>query len=238
MSASRRRLRAPPRPSPTSSPSGPAWATTGGRSLSTAPRSRSSPATADGFPTTWTLSGRLPGIGAYTARAVLAFAFDRDVGVVEVNTARVLARAVAGRRLAPAEAQSLADDLVPDGRGWAWNQALLDLGATVCAKRLQVCGDCPVRPWCGWAAEGRPAPDPSEGSAGTGGRQSPFAGSDRQGRGRLVDALRRSPLGLAATEVLAATGWPDQPDRARRVAASLVADGLAVTVEGGRLRLP
>ena len=59
----------------------------------------------------------LPGVGPYTARAVLAFAFGDDVGVVEVNTARVLARAFAGRRLAPAEAQALADGLVPRGRG-------------------------------------------------------------------------------------------------------------------------
>ncbi len=177
----------------------------------------------------------LPGVGPYTARAVLAFAFEDDVGVVEVNTARVLARAFAGRPLAAAEAQSLADALVPDGGGWAWNQALLDVGATVCAKRVQACDECPLRPWCAWADAGRPDPDPSLGSAGAGGRQSPFAGSDRQGGGRLVDALRRGPV--AAADVAAATGWPDQPERAHRVAARLVADGLAVGHEGG-LRLP
>ena len=167
---------------------------------------------------------------------MLAFAFGDDVGVVEVNTARVLARAFAGRRLAPAAAaQSLADRLVPDGEGWAWNQTLLDVGAGVCGKRAQACGECPLRPWCEWAAAGRPAPDPAEGSAGTGGVQSAFAGSDRQGRGRLVDALRRAPV--AAADIPIATGWPDDPARAHRVAASLVADGMAV-VEAGELRLP
>ena len=178
---------------------------------------------------------RLPGVGPYTARAVLAFAFGDDVGVVEVNTARVLARAFAGRRLAAAEAQSLADALVPEGEGWAWNQTLLDVGATVCGKRAQACGGCPLRSWCAWAAAGRPPPDPAEGSAGTGGVQSAFVGSDRQGRGRLVDALRRAPV--AAADVPVATGWPDDPARAHRVAAGLVADGMAVT-HAGELRLP
>jgi A/G-specific adenine glycosylase len=178
---------------------------------------------------------RLPGVGPYTARAVLAFAYGDDVGIVEVNTARVLARAFAGRRLGAGEAQSLADGLVPPGEGWAWNQALLDVGATVCTKRAPACADCPLRPGCAWAGAGRPAPDPAEGSAGTGTLQPAFAGSDRQGRGRLVDALRRAPVPDA--DVPAATGWPDDPTRAHRVSARLVADGLAVSHEG-ELRLP
>jgi A/G-specific adenine glycosylase len=66
-------------------------------------------------------------------------------------------------------------------------------------------------------------------------RQPTFEGSDRQGRGRLVDALRLGPVALGA--VPAACGWPDDPDRAHRIAASLLADGLAVRVDG-ELRLP
>ncbi len=58
----------------------------------------------------------LPGVGPYTARAVLAFAYERDVGVVDTNIARVLAR-TAGRRLTPARAQALADARVPPGAG-------------------------------------------------------------------------------------------------------------------------
>jgi len=177
----------------------------------------------------------LPGVGPYTARAVLAFAFGADVGVVEVNTARVLARAFAGRPLSAPEAQILADGLVPEGEGWAWNQSLLDIGATLCTKRAQACDECPLREWCGWADRGRDGPDPSVGSAGEGGRQSTFPGSDRQGRGRLVDALRRGPV--PAADIPTSTGWPDQPERAHRVAARLVADGLAVSHEG-ELRLP
>ena len=171
--------------------------------------------------------GALPGVGQYTARAVLAFAFEADVGVVEVNSARVLARAVAGRPLAAREAQALADGLVPEGQGWAWNQAMLDLGATVCTKVAPRCGGCPLRAGCAWAASGAEA-DPAAGSAGCGGRQSAFAGSDRQGRGRLVDALRLGPV--ARSGLAEAAGWPADPERAGRVAGSLVADGLAVVV--------
>jgi A/G-specific adenine glycosylase len=177
----------------------------------------------------------LPGVGPYTARAVLAFAFEADVGVVEVNSARVLARAAAGRPLTPAEAQALADRLVPEGAGWAWNQAMLDLGATVCVKSAPRCGSCPLQACCAWVAAGPSTPDPAVGSAGAGGRQSTFAGSDRQGRGRLVDALRGAPVPLGSLAL--AAGWPDEPERARRIAGGLVADGLAV-LDAGALRLP
>ena len=171
----------------------------------------------------------LPGVGPYTARAVLAFAFETDVGVVDTNAARVLAR-TAGRRLTAREVQERADSLVPPGSGWAWNQAVLDLGATVCTSRSPRCAGCPVAASCAWRSAEPAAPDPAVGTAGTGGRQSPFAGSDRQGRGRLVDALRRGPVAEAALAV--AAGWPDDPDRARRAAASLVADGLACQRDG------
>jgi A/G-specific adenine glycosylase len=177
----------------------------------------------------------LPGIGPYTARAVLAFAFERDHGVVDTNAARVIARAVAGRRLNAREVQDHADELVPLGRGWDWNQAILDLGATICVKRSPRCGRCPVADRCVWAERGFADPDPADGSAGTSGPQSRFEGSDRQGRGRLVQALRTGPLELE--RVADAAGWPDDPDRARRVADSLVGDGLAEYADG-QLALP
>ena len=173
----------------------------------------------------------LPGVGPYTARAVLAFAFERDTAVVDVNAARVLARAVAGERLTPRRAQDLADELVPDGEGWLWNQSVLELGATHCQKRAVTCDVCPVRRHCAWRGEG---PDPAEGSALTGSRQSRFEGSDRQGRGRLLDALRAGPLPLREADRV--TRWAD-PDRTARVVAGLVEDGLAVQ-EGTVLALP
>jgi A/G-specific adenine glycosylase len=169
----------------------------------------------------------LPGIGPYTARAVLAFAFERDVGLVESNTGRVLAR-VAGRPLSAADTQTLADDLVPEHQGWAWNQAMIDLGATVCLRRAPRCHECPIAAHCRW----RRGPDPAAPAH----RQSTFAGSDRQGRGRLVDALRAGPVPL--DRIPEAAGWPDHPARAHRVADTLVADGLANPAEDGTLTLP
>lgn len=173
----------------------------------------------------------LPGIGPYTARAVLAFAFDAPVGVVDTNVARVLARAVAGRALLRAELQSLADDLVPSDAAWEFNQALFDLGARHCASSCPRCASCPLRHSCRWRRAGSPQPDPA---ASLRRPQPAFDGSDRQGRGRLVAALRRAPVPAAAIAV--ATGWPDEPMRAARIAAALVDEGMACW-EAGSLAL-
>ena len=166
----------------------------------------------------------LPGVGPYTARAVLAFAFEQDVAVVDTNIARVLARA-GGARLTATRAQRLADDLVPSGAGWIWNQLLMDLGATVCRPAPQ-CEDCPLGPAsrsCRWAADGRAGPDPAQGSAGVSTGQARFEGSLRQARGRVLRALLDGPRPAEEFD----------PD----AVASLVADGLAVAHDG-RLALP
>ena len=176
----------------------------------------------------------LPGVGPYTARAVLAFAFERPAAVVDVNAARWLTRAVAGAALPPGERQALADRLVPPGRVWAWNQAVLDLGAGVCTARAPSCARCPLSGGgCAWAAAGYPDPDPA--TAGSARRPPAFPGSDRQGRGRLVAALLGGPV--SAERLAAVAGWPGEHARAARVAAGLVADGLAVDA-GGCLALP
>ena len=151
----------------------------------------------------------LPGIGQYTARAVLAFAFERDVAALDVNARRVLSRVV-GEPVS----QPQADALVPGGGGWRWNQSVLDLGATVCTTRPR-CDRCPVAASCAWRAHGGDDP------AVRGPRQSTFEGSFRQRRGRLLDALRHGPVA--------------RPDVS--VAEALVADGLAVW-HGTELQLP
>jgi A/G-specific adenine glycosylase len=172
----------------------------------------------------------LPGVGPYTARAVQAFAFERDVGVVDTNIVRVLAR-VEGRRLTPAVAQRAADSWVPAGQGWAWNQALMDLGARHCRPEPR-CDGCPLFERCAWATAGRPTPDPAVGSAGVSVRQAPFAGSDRQARGRILAVvgqrpLRRGELGSVTDREAA---------QALAVAEGLVADGLCHW-RGGELHL-
>jgi A/G-specific adenine glycosylase len=167
----------------------------------------------------------LPGVGDYTARAVAALAFGADVGAVDTNVARILARAVAGRSLGRAEAVDLADRLVPPGRSWEFTQAVFDLGALHCTSRGPACAGCPVRRSCLWARRGRPDPDPSVGSAATSRPQSRFDGSDRQGRGRLVAALRHGAI--ERRSVPTAAGWPDDAERSTRVACALVAEGFA-----------
>ena len=170
----------------------------------------------------------LPGVGPYTARAVLAFAFEQAAAVVDTNVARVLARR-AGRRLTAREAQVAADGWLPEARSWAWNQAMLDLGAGTCTARAPRCATCPVAVGCAWRTSGNAPPDPAIGSAGVSGPQSRFEGSDRQGRGRLVDALRTGPVPEA--ELAAVMGWPDDAARVRRVAGGLVAEGMVAFVE-------
>ncbi len=177
----------------------------------------------------------LPGVGPYTARAVRVFAFEHNVGVVDTNVGRVLARAVAGRPLAAAEAQTLADRLVPAGRSWAFNQAMFDLGAGPCRSAAPDCGTCPLRALCRWCRTARRSPDPARRSFATARPSGPFTGSDRQGRGRLVAALRRGPL--RPGEVAAASGWPDDPTRAERVMDDLVAEGFATRGSRGAYRL-
>ena len=167
----------------------------------------------------------LPGVGPYTARAVLAFAFERDVAVVDTNTGRVLARR-AGERLTPKRAQQLADAWVPAGHGWAWNQGLLDLGARRCRPAAPDCVGCPVRRTCAWARAGWPEPDPAARSAGVSVTQARFEGSARQARGRLVRALEHGPVALG--DVAEVIGWSDRPTtEVEAVITSLLDDGLA-----------
>lgn len=174
----------------------------------------------------------LPGVGSYTARAVLAFAFGHDAAPVDTNVARVISRSVAGTPLGPAALQRLADDLVPSAEGCDWSQALMDLGARICTARSPGCSACPVASSCLW--RGDPAvPDPAAGGAGRT-RQTPFAGSDRYHRGQLVDALRGGPV---MAEAVAGAAALDDAARAVAIVEGLVRDGLAEWWEG-HLRLP
>jgi A/G-specific adenine glycosylase len=175
----------------------------------------------------------LPGVGPYTARAVRAFAFDLPAAPVDTNVARVLARLVAGAPASRAQAQALADELAPRYRPGEWASALMELGALVCTARRPRCDVCPVAGDCAWAASGA-GEDPSAETAHRSRPQGTFAGSDRQARGRLVDALRRAPIAEARLGEVAGVG---DPERLERVVARLVADGLAER-DDGELRLP
>lgn len=175
----------------------------------------------------------LPGVGPYTARAVLAFAFERDVAVVDTNVARVLARAVAGAPLTASASQALADSLVRPRTGWRHNQAMLDVGARWCTA-VPRCAGCPLRVACRWRLRDEGAPDPAVISAHAPRRQRPYAGSDREGRGRILAAALDGPIGL--DRLAAVAGWPGDFDRAHRVAVGLERDGLiSVTARAVRV---
>jgi A/G-specific adenine glycosylase len=171
----------------------------------------------------------LPGVGPYTARAVLAFAFEADVAPVDTNVVRVLARCVAGTAVTLPQVQSLADRLVPIGRAWEFNQAMFDLGATVCGAARPACDRCPMRRQCRWRKQGQAAADPWRASPSVR-PQSAFVGSDRQGRGRLLHALRQGAVIRSALAM--ACGWPDDPSRAERITTALVAEGFAEWTAG------
>ena len=185
------------------------------------------------FPDTLMGLLELPGVGPYTARALLAFAFEKEAAVVDTNIARVYAR-VAGRSLTASEVQAMADAALPGEQSWAWNQCVMDLGAVLCRPTSPRCDECPLCDCCAYHGSGD---DPAIGSAKVSVVQSRFEGSDRQGRGRLMKALGVSAV---HADALASTmRWPDQPDRASRVAASLVVDGLALFDETtGTFHLP
>ncbi|MCU1386708.1 MAG: mutY, partial [Ilumatobacteraceae bacterium] len=101
------------------------------------------------FPSTLDGLLALPGVGPYTARALLAFAFESEAAVVDTNIARVLAR-FAGRRLTAREVQAAADAAVPGEQVWAWNQCLMDLGAVLCRPLSPRCHECPLAADCAY----------------------------------------------------------------------------------------
>ncbi len=130
----------------------------------------------------------LPGVGPYTARAVLSFGFNERCGIVDTNVGRVLAR-TSGSRLTPSAAQRLADDLVRAGRSAEINQALIDVGAMFCRAQPQ-CASCPLRSACSWRAGD--TDDPATRSAGVSRAQHPFRGSLRELRGQVLRTLTQS----------------------------------------------
>ena len=130
----------------------------------------------DGWPTTPDSLSELPGVGPYTAAAVASFAFGAQAPAVDTNLRRVLSRwygeSLNGTALEKAATTSLGEPASD------WNQAMMDLGATVCVPRDPRCTICPVKDWCsGPAAYTPPA------------AQGRFEGSARQLRGAIIRML-------------------------------------------------
>jgi A/G-specific adenine glycosylase len=177
----------------------------------------------------------LPGVGAYTARAVAAFAYGQRHPVVDTNVRRFVARSVAG--LADAGPTTTAADLtaverlLPAGPAAAAraSAAFMELGALVCVARNPRCTACPVMDSCAWRRAGAPA------ASGPSRRPQSYAGTDRQVRGLLMALLREAddPVPVERLDAV----WPDRAQRTRALA-GLLADGLAVLAGPGTYALP
>jgi A/G-specific adenine glycosylase len=201
---------------------------------------------AGGWPTDLEGLRRLPGVGAYTARAIGSLAFGWPVGAVDTNVRRWLVRRfdleTDGTGSAPA-IQRLADTLAALGEGSppdhvaTWTHASMELGALVCRAGQPKCDACPVATGCPARGAAPRVPVP---------RQSPFRGSRRAYRGALLRALAsatdhsilRDAMPVALTGAAPAGTLGDKVDArlARRAIGDLAREGLA-HLDGNRLRL-
>lgn len=101
------------------------------------------------FPRTVEGLETLPGIGAYTARAIAVFAYEEDELVLDTNVRRVLVRILGIQTEKPDTAlHALKERIVPRGKAWPFHQALMDLGATICSAAAPDCPACPVKRHC------------------------------------------------------------------------------------------
>lgn len=128
-----------------------------------------------GWPDTLAGLGLLPGVGPYTAAAVGSISFGIAVPAVDTNLTRVLGR-WAGEPLSGTMLAAYAHEVVGAPAG-DWNQAVMDLGSTLCTPREPECNTCPVSEWCADPAVYEAPP-----------HQTKFKGSHRQLRGALLRA--------------------------------------------------
>jgi A/G-specific adenine glycosylase len=175
----------------------------------------------------------LPGVGAYTARAIACFAYGKRVPVVDTNVRRVVARAVHGQadagNAAPVRDHADVEALLPDDATAAtFSAALMELGATVCTARAPKCGICPLT-HCAWRHAGYPSGDRPARPV------QRYAGTDRQVRGKLLDVLRGSaaPVNRAALDMV----WLTDTAQRDRALDSLLIDGLVEQTSDGRFAL-
>jgi len=165
------------------------------------------------FPAAEAALTSLPGVGAYTAAAIAAIAFDRPANVVDGNVERVVARLFAVETPLPAakpELKAFAAGFVTDDRPGDWAQALMDLGAVVCRPKAPACDLCPVAHACAARAAGAPDAYP---------RKSPKVERPRRHgaafvllSGGQIGLIRRPPRGLLGGMLaLPSTEWRAKP---------------------------
>ncbi len=210
---------------------------------------------------------RLPGIGRYTANAIACFAHGQAAATVDTNIRRVLTRVFVGELSADiarydqaGAAFALAEAALPPEppRAYDWNQALMDLGATICLARAPLCDRCPLADLCQTATElrrhalfvdgsllpalrdaRRVAETPAGYVAKLPKTRVPFARTSRFYRGRVVAALRDASGALSLAEVRAALP-DDAPTEAvwlRQLLDGLIRDGLVAWDDPAQTRV-
>ena len=176
----------------------------------------------------------LPGVGEYTANAILAFAFGQRSLVLDVNVRRLLARAWLGQsHQAPTISvieRALAQELLPIGEKHAatWSAASMELGAIICTARDPLCEKCPIVNNCNWFSQGKPNSDiPKK-------IQARYEGSLRQERGRILKILREQQNSTSLGQLKEQS--PDQ-QRSETALTQLLNEGM-IEKTRGRYTLP
>jgi len=200
---------------------------------------------------------KLKGIGRYTAGAIACFAYRKQVATVDTNIRRVLHRIFLGLefpapRINDSQLLTLAEQVLPPGEAYNWNQALMDLGATICSSINPQCTRCPLQESCKAFTElgqyslfpaGNVFPQLRKVAEKKAGYQTqPFTSTNRYFRGRIVDLLRTVPAGQRMT--LDALGPDIKPGFCaddlpwlQKIVAGLAKDGLLDYASDG-VRLP
>ncbi|MGZ8785071.1 MAG: A/G-specific adenine glycosylase [Acidimicrobiia bacterium] len=177
----------------------------------------------DGWPSGATELQSLAGVGPYTAAAVACFAFGEQIPAPDTNMRRVLSRWYARPLNGPALTETAHREL-PPGRAVDWNQAIMDLGASICRPAEPLCTECPVVQWC-TGPETYAVPPPS----------GQFRGSSREARGAVLRKLVQQ--GSATLAQLSDQSGLD-PRRTVRALEALVEEALVERAKTGHFRLP
>jgi len=189
----------------------------------------------DQVPQTYEQLIGLPGVGEYTANAILAFAFDQPTFVMDINVRRVISRAWLGQahpaNSLSAVERAFAQSLIPKNlkRAPLWAAASMELGALVCTAKNPQCNECPIRKTCLWFTSGQPN------NANRPRTQAKYEGSDRQERGRILRELRSTDSALPIKQLRESAKNEQQFDRALQ---SLIKEELIIDVPRARVSLP
>jgi A/G-specific adenine glycosylase len=174
---------------------------------------------------------KLPGIGEYTAAAMVAFAFGGRSLVLDINIRRLFARIFDGvqspKLSATKDEKSRYEELIPKRDPHLWAAATMELGALICTSQSPKCGICPVANVCTWRSLDYPQSNLVK-------RTQTWHGTDRQCRGTVVQALRENET-LTKAEI--SLLW-DVPSQLENALLTLLDDGLIEARGKNKFSLP